>query len=115
MLKCIDDSYRKFPIEKEMQEYNCKTLMSNDLKKEINWMKDLIDSIGNPVVFTHNDFRSSNLMITEPNDELVVCDFESAGYGYRGNDFNDLMSGAETHLISNQLKDCLPKTQSLGH
>ena len=89
------DTYKKaferFPIDKEIRELKCKTLIENDLWKELEWIWERMRSSESPVVFTHNDFRSSNIMITEPNDEVVICDFEYSAYGYRGWDLVNLM------------------------
>ena len=83
----FDMAYKRFPIEKEMDEYKCETLKKTDLRAEFSWIRKVTSKINCPIVFTHKDYRSSNLMITQPNDELVVCDFDISGYGYRGQDF----------------------------
>ena len=92
MFRFYDVGQKKHPLKQHYEEYNLETLKNNDLKVEIDWIKGVIESSGSPVVFTHNDYRSSNLMITEPNDDLVVCDYDISGYGYRGFDFVSLMS-----------------------
>ena len=91
MSNSYNEAYLKHPINQYIEEYNCETLKKYDLKTEIDWIKDVMKKSGSPVVFTHNDFRSSNLMITEPNDDLVVCDYDITCYGYRGYDFVSLM------------------------
>ena len=73
------------------EEYNLDILKNNDLKVEIDWIRGVIEGVESPVVFVHNDYRSSNLLITEPNDELIVCDYDFSGYCYRGLDFVPLM------------------------
>ena len=85
------DAFHRFPIDKEIKDYNCRTLMENELRAEMDWVRGVIECIDSPIVVAHNDFRPSNLMITEPDDELVVCDFEFSNYGYRGQDFGLLM------------------------
>ena len=93
--RLLDRSYKeafeKFDIEKEIHDYNCEALKNNDLMAEMQWIKGVLKKANSPVVFTHNDYRSSNLLITEPNNELVVCDFEYGGYGHRGHDFLNIM------------------------
>ncbi|XP_054157306.1 choline/ethanolamine kinase-like [Oppia nitens] len=69
----------------------------NNLKDEINWIRDIIQKSDSPLVFTHNDFRSNNIMvlensIPETGQQIVLCDFDSSGYGYRGQDFGAIMS-----------------------
>ena len=78
-------------FRKELEEFKCKSLLENDIKPEIDWCRALIEKVSaNAIVMIHNDFRSSNLMITEPDEEVVPCDFEYACYGYRGHDFVNL-------------------------
>ena len=91
LTKAFTEAFEKFPIEEEIQKYNCETLTIKDLKHEMDWMLCAINDVKSPVVFTHNDYRSSNLLITEPNDELIVCDFDVSSYGRRGYDFVALM------------------------
>jgi aminoglycoside phosphotransferase (APT) family kinase protein len=87
MVRSYEEAVKKFPINDFIEEYNCETLKKYDLKAEIDWIKGAIERANSPVVFTHNDFRSHNLLITEPNDELVVCDFDFSRYEHRGSDF----------------------------
>ena len=94
----VEDSYDKIfkdpALRVELEKYDCKTLLENDIKPEIEWWRSHIEKVcANTEVFTHNDYRSSNLLITEPDDEIVVCDFESFCYGYRGLDFVYLWIG----------------------
>ena len=91
MNQSLEKARQKFPLDEEMDKYNCVTLKAVNIENELLWINTIIEKVNSPVVFTHNDFRSSNLMITEPNDEQIVCDFEIAGYGYRGHDFVALM------------------------
>jgi len=84
-------AYQKFPINQLIDECNCQTLKDNDLKQEIEWIKNLINRTHSPTVFGHNDFRGDNIMVTE-SKELVLCDFEYSCYGYRGWDFGLLFS-----------------------
>ncbi|XP_054157305.1 choline/ethanolamine kinase-like [Oppia nitens] len=68
-----------------------------NLKIEINWIRDIIEKTDSPLVFTHNDFRTNNIMvlensIPETGQQLVLCDFELSSYGYRGQDFGSIIS-----------------------
>ena len=92
MEKTYKEVFEAFPINEFIKEYNCETLQKYDLMTEIDWIKGVIERVKSPLVFTHLDYRSSNIMICEPNDELVVCDYDVSGYGYRGNDFVALMT-----------------------
>jgi len=86
-----ETAYKRFPINDLIKEYNCQTLMNNDLKTEIIWIKNLMIESNSPIVFTHNDFRSRNIMKTETNG-LVFCDFDYSSYGYRGIDFGTIFA-----------------------
>src|SRR6185437_12709357 len=50
-----------------------------------------IVEINSPVMFTHVDFRGSNIMVTE-SDGLVIIDYEYSCYTYRGLDFGTLFA-----------------------
>ena len=87
--KAYNEGYEKFI--KVAEEHNLETFLKNNLKVEIDWFRGVIERLNSPLVFCHSDYRSSNLLITEPNDELVVCDFDLTGYNYRGSDFSFMM------------------------
>ncbi|XP_054156776.1 choline/ethanolamine kinase-like [Oppia nitens] len=96
----MDHSYRvlfegDINIREIFEQNNCEYLLKADFKTEIEWLRQLVDKSDSPIVFTHNDFRSSNLMITDtPNEtdcSIVVCDFEYSSFGYRGYDFTAIM------------------------
>ncbi|XP_054157321.1 choline/ethanolamine kinase-like [Oppia nitens] len=82
-------------IKERFEKYNCETLLTADLKSEYEWIKQIVSKVNSPLIFTHNDFRSSNLLITESMDKtdgpIVVCDFEFSSYGYRGMDFQSII------------------------
>ncbi|CAG2174543.1 unnamed protein product [Oppiella nova] len=86
---------QNIPFKELAQELNCETFVRYDLKGEKEFIKDLITRTDSPMVFTHNDFRSSNILIVEDRDEseaqVVFCDFDGSGYGYRGQDFGSIM------------------------
>ncbi|CAG2107329.1 unnamed protein product [Medioppia subpectinata] len=42
-------------------------------------------------MFSHHDFRGSNIMVTEPDDEILFCDLEYSAYGWRGFDFGTIL------------------------
>ncbi|KAJ1951452.1 hypothetical protein FBU59_000142 [Linderina macrospora] len=49
-------------------------------------LKAQIDAANSPVVFAHDDLQYGNILRLHGTDELVVVDFEYAGYNYRGFD-----------------------------
>lgn len=42
-----------------------KVMMDFDLKKEVSWLKDLLETVGSPVVFCHNDMQEGNILLLE--------------------------------------------------
>ncbi|KAJ1966218.1 hypothetical protein GGI12_000240 [Dipsacomyces acuminosporus] len=49
-------------------------------------LKQIIDAADSPVVFAHDDLQYGNILKLSSTGELVVVDFEYAGYNYRGFD-----------------------------
>ncbi|ORX67240.1 kinase-like protein [Linderina pennispora] len=49
-------------------------------------IKALVDKARSPVVFAHDDLQYGNILRLHGTQELVVVDFEYAGYNYRGFD-----------------------------
>lgn len=44
----------------------CMTVMMNvDLYKEIKWLRNVLESVGSPVVFCHNDMQEGNILLME--------------------------------------------------
>jgi len=92
-------AYQKFDINSLIEECNCQTLKKYDLKQEIEWLKKCVTETNSPIVFCHNDFRGSNIMITENDnnntdnkEKIVLCDFEYSSYSYRGVDFGTIFA-----------------------
>ncbi|KAJ1911965.1 hypothetical protein IWQ60_009887 [Tieghemiomyces parasiticus] len=62
-------------------------LQVDDLVDDIAKLRARVTAINSPLVFTHNDLQYGNLLrLKDGSDELVVIDFEYAGYNYRGYD-----------------------------
>lgn len=79
-----------FDLDQLYKDANCQTLMEHDLPQEIDWLKKAVLAVDSPITFTHIDFRGSNIMVTEPDDEIILCDLEYSCYGFRGFDFGSL-------------------------
>ncbi|KAL0091650.1 kinase-like domain-containing protein [Phycomyces blakesleeanus] len=54
------------------------------LKEEIDICQRLLKTIQSPIVFGHNDTQYGNILKLDTTGELVVIDFEYAGYNTRG-------------------------------
>ncbi|XP_054157303.1 choline/ethanolamine kinase-like [Oppia nitens] len=98
----IDGNYQKVmnqsSIPQLIDQLNCETLKTVDISDEINWLKEKVIEIGSPMVFSHNDLLSSNIMVLEDNDnhnseeQILICDYEYGCYGYRGSDLGSIIS-----------------------
>ncbi len=54
--------------------------------QEIEWIEKCVKDSKSPVVFTHNDFRQSNIE-EEFDSKLTFIDYEYSGYTFRAMDF----------------------------
>lgn len=85
----------KKPDMNDIVEKNqLKFFKENDLLKELVKMNKLLDSVNSPTVFCHSDFRGSNILVTgeEPDEKLIMVDFEYSAYGARGSDLSVFMT-----------------------
>ncbi|CAG2166894.1 unnamed protein product [Oppiella nova] len=83
-------------INEMIEGLNCETIKSHDLKAEVQWLKDMSVKIDSPLVFSHNDLFSSNVLVldneTASGDQLVICDYEYSSYGFRGMDLGTIIN-----------------------
>lgn len=42
-----------------------KIMMDVDLHKELRWLKSVLEGVGSPVVFCHNDMQEGNILLME--------------------------------------------------
>jgi len=79
-----------------IDKFGFEIFKTNDIKVELDFMKELMISCESPIMFTHLDYRSSNLMIINNNnnneEEIIICDYDMARYDYRGRDFAAILS-----------------------
>jgi len=85
----------KVPIEERVQ---AATVAQWDFRKEVDWLLDFLKSVDSPVVFSHNDINTGNILVREDDkswDPVVFIDYEFAAYNYRAfdiaNHFNEWM------------------------
>ena len=64
-----------------IEQANCVTLMKSNIRDEIEWLKATILKSGSPIVFCHNDFRSSNIMVLKDRVKNNVSISSSYRYG----------------------------------
>jgi ethanolamine kinase len=81
-LDLVPESYNNEEKDKKIRQLGglCK------LKKELKNLKNSLSKINSPIVFTHNDLLSGNVIFNEKNDSIYFIDFEYSGYNYRGYD-----------------------------
>ncbi len=92
-----DKGYQEFPIDDIIKEVNAENLIKRNLKEEYEWLLRCIDAMNSPIVFSHNDFRGSNILVHEIVDDnnprlVTLCDFEFSCYYYRGFDLGVCLS-----------------------
>ncbi|CAG8543327.1 4304_t:CDS:2 [Acaulospora colombiana] len=79
----------------------------NLLRDEIPRLKVMLSKIDSPIVFAHNDTQYGNILrLADGSNQLVVVDFEYAGYNYRGFDIGNHFcewaydySGPDPHVL----------------
>ncbi|KAJ6824083.1 putative ethanolamine kinase [Iris pallida] len=74
----------KFDDDEKQARY--KTISFTEVCGEVNELKELTDFLHAPLVFSHNDLLSGNLMLNEKEEKLYFIDFEYGSYSYRGYD-----------------------------
>ncbi|KAJ9163121.1 hypothetical protein P3X46_022824 [Hevea brasiliensis] len=65
------------------------TISFKEVYNEVVEIKELTGCLNAPVVFSHNDLLSGNLMLNEDEDKLYFIDFEYGSYSYRGFDIGN--------------------------
>jgi PREDICTED: similar to choline/ethanolamine kinase len=67
------------------------SLLSLDIKKEVEWLKQIAPKIQSRSVFCHNDLKFGNIGLRKDRekleDRLFIFDYENCSYGYRGYEF----------------------------
>ena len=88
MVNDLDGYCAKYFDEKksDFEKHGLEHLVNFDLKTELNWLYDTMQSFNSPIVFGYGDCRVGNILVTE-DEGTVLTDFDIAGYYYRGWDF----------------------------
>ena len=77
-------SILEFEDKEKQKRYE--TISFRKIQDEVKELKDLSDLLHAPVVFSHNDLLSGNLMLNDLEEKLYFIDFEYGSYSYRGYD-----------------------------
>lgn len=81
-------------------KYELHYLPHRDPREEYAQLDGWIAQLNCPEVFCHNDFRGSNILVTQlPDQPIVLTDHEYAAYGYRSHDLGFFIRewGYESH------------------
>lgn len=83
---------RKMPETPEAVEAMGLVSDITGLKSTLNWYRETEEEVNGKVTLTHGDLNPANCLIveqesvSEPDQRLVLLDYEFTGYGYRGMD-----------------------------
>ena len=88
MRKNVLFAYANCRVAELTEELNLKQLKRRNLIEEFDELMAIVDRLGCPTVFCHVDFRGSNLLVTEIEEEkrILLVDPEYCEYGCRGFD-----------------------------
>lgn len=70
-----------------------------DLNSEVNELNKQITEFQAPNVFCHNDFRGSNILVTDPEQKLMIIDYEYCAYGPRGFDIGVFLTEWDSEIL----------------
>ena len=100
--KWFPETYRQSLLEgkvrQEIVTKNLTTFLTLNLLDEMPWIGERVLRVKSPVVFSHNDFNRTNILIRESNDnksqnlEIFFIDFDYSNYSYRGYDLGKYFS-----------------------
>ncbi|RZC69859.1 hypothetical protein C5167_033009 [Papaver somniferum] len=77
----------KFDEHEKQRRYE--TISFEEVRHAVNELKHLTDLLNAPVVYSHNDLLSGNLMLNDDEEKLYFIDFEYGSYSYRGYDIGN--------------------------
>ncbi|KAI5055825.1 hypothetical protein GOP47_0029346 [Adiantum capillus-veneris] len=76
-------------FEDDIKQRRYESISFKKLREEVQSLKDLSKQLKSPVVFSHNDLLSGNVMYSDEEDKLYLIDFEYGSYNYRGFDLGN--------------------------
>ncbi|KAL7137701.1 hypothetical protein ABFS83_10G110700 [Erythranthe nasuta] len=77
----------KFDNDEKQKKYEM--VSYGEINKEITNLKVMTDRFNAPIVYSHNDLLSGNLMMNDDEGKLYFIDFEYGSYNYRGFDIGN--------------------------
>lgn len=88
----LSEAFKNNAVLSLMNELSLETFKKHSVVEELSWLKMTISNLQFPLVFSHNDFLGTNMLITEPDGKLLITDLEYSTYGCRGFDISNFMS-----------------------
>ncbi|CAG2102829.1 unnamed protein product [Medioppia subpectinata] len=90
-------SLREGWVREEIVTNQLNTFLARDLLAEMSWLRHQVLAIKSPVLFSHNDFNRTNILIRDLNPDnnqldIYFVDFDFSSYNYRGCDFGNYFS-----------------------
>lgn len=76
----LNNGYAQEFTDKHINELNLNELKSQDLRDEFSILKQILTQVKSPIVFSHNDYIGTNILVTKQNQKLVIIDFEYSSY-----------------------------------
>lgn len=101
-------AYDNFDIEGLCRELKLEALTEHDIREEAKYVEKIIKEIDSSRVFCHNDFRGSNILVTQPGDKILLCDMEYSRYGPRASDMAILLVEWGRELFDFEPRDMTP-------
>lgn len=89
MDQLLENVPTSFPDPETQRSFLSSIGSIGDLRKEINWVKELLVDCKSPIVLCHNDIHSANIIYDEETGNMKLVDYEYTGPNYLAFDIAD--------------------------
>jgi len=83
-------------VHPEIQKQNYQVLNRINYISEMDWLREIIEDLKSPPVFSHNDFNKKNILVNERENseevQIFLIDFDWTTYNLRGIDLGQYFS-----------------------
>lgn len=110
----IEDVYAAHDVDGLCREHKLNLFLEHDIRKEAQLLAKLAEEVDSPMVFSHNDFRGSNILVTQPGKQVYVCDIEYSRYGPRAMDMATILVEWGRELFDFEVRQ-LPSDSVIEH
>ena len=91
----------EIPDRNDMEEA-AKLVYDYDIMHMVSWLTETLPKIKHKIVLVHGDVNLENCLVrqdvTDPDERLVLLDFEFTAYGYRGSDIGHHFKNRSLHI-----------------